>query len=70
MLGMLTSRRGEINAVFVVSEDLLHALVLIRGPLMSLRDWGPKPSLGQEEEHRRWGSRTGRSVCVFVYVYV
>ena len=61
-LGMLTGRRGEINSDFVVSEGLLHALVLIRGPLMSWRDWGIKavvgagggtPTLGQSYRARR-----------------
>lgn len=46
VLGMLTGRRGEISAVFIVSEGLLHALVLIRGPLMSWKDWGIKTVVG------------------------
>ena len=45
---MLTGRRGEINSDFVVSEGLLHALFLIRGPLVSWRDWGIKAVVGAE----------------------
>ena len=46
VLGMLTGRRGEINAVSVASEGLLHALFLNRGTLVSWRDWGIKAVVG------------------------
>ncbi|KAF8253158.1 hypothetical protein K440DRAFT_643150 [Wilcoxina mikolae CBS 423.85] len=47
VIGMLTGRRGEINAVFTTSEGLLHALLIIRGPMMTWRDWGIKAVMGQ-----------------------
>jgi hypothetical protein len=40
VVGMLKGRKGDIDGVFIISEGLMHALSIIKGPSMAYKDWG------------------------------